>query len=180
MTEFVSRRLKNGKRENAPFYRLWTRIRSKCHGKSFQNKWYKDRGIKVCKEWFDDFWTFQSWCNATYEKGKSLDRIDNDGDYSPTNCRWATQKEQMQNSRRRTEAKLNAAKTAFVASDKARVKKYGNPKTRTVKHCKICKKFKKLENFYKNKNNIDGVGSHCKPCNTIISRKYRVKNECYI
>lgn len=168
-----------GVTHRAPFYSRWANMRSRCNGSSYHRVWYHDRGIKVCKEWDEDFWVFYDWCVSTYEEGKSLDRIDNNGNYSPDNCKWSTQKEQMQNSRRRTKNKLKAMKLAFIASDKARKEKFGDPKTRHKKHCKVCGKFKALESFYKNKNNIDGHGSHCKTCNTVISRKYRVKDECH-
>lgn len=169
--------LVNGKRQFAPHYRRWANMKSRCYGNSYHAKWYRNRGIKVCEEWHNDFWTFFDWCIVSYEKGKSLDRIDNDGNYSPENCRWATQKQQMLNSRRWTKPKMKAVKVAFTASDKARIKKFGDPKTRSKKHCKLCGEFKKLNHFYKNKNNLDGVGAHCKPCNTVISRKYRVKKD---
>jgi len=151
-------------------------MKARCHGISYHNKWYKDRGIKVCKEWRNDFWAFFDWCSKTYEDGKTLDRIDNNGNYCPENCKWSSQKEQMQNSRRRTKDKLRAAKVAFAASEKVRVLKFGDPKTRKTKHCKPCGKFKPLDSFYKSKRTLDGRGNHCKKCNTLNAKKYRDKN----
>lgn len=172
----VSKRLARGIRELAPHYRRWANMKARCHGNSYHNKWYKDRGIKICEKWRADFWAFSDWCSKTYEEGKTLDRIDNNGDYSPENCKWSSQKEQMQNSRRRTKQKLQAVKVAFVASEKARTLKYGDPKARKTKHCKLCGKFKLLDLFYKNKNTLDGRGAHCKKCNTLNAKKYRNKN----
>lgn len=63
---------------------------------------YGGRGIKVCKEWEDSFQAFYDYVSVLPhfgEEGRSLDRIDNEGDYEPGNVRWATRKEQNFNKR---------------------------------------------------------------------------------
>jgi predicted ATP-grasp superfamily ATP-dependent carboligase len=61
---------------------------------------YGGRGISIIKSWVDDFECFKGWAESNgYHEALSLDRIDNNGNYEPTNCRWATQKEQMRNTR---------------------------------------------------------------------------------
>ena len=62
-----------------------------------RHKYYGGRGISVCKEWLESFENFYSDMGATYREGLSLDRINVNGNYEPTNCRWATPQEQSNN-----------------------------------------------------------------------------------
>lgn len=79
-------------------YGIWRSMRGRCECPTCTGyPEYGGRGIKVCDEWHD-FMRFHDWAHSNgYRDDLSIDRIDGDGDYSPDNCRWATDYEQMQN-----------------------------------------------------------------------------------
>lgn len=80
---------------------IWYHMRSRCNNEKDDNyKRYGARGIKVCKEWEEDFISFKEWAESNgYEEGLTIDRIDPEMDYEPSNCRWLTLSEQQNNKR---------------------------------------------------------------------------------
>lgn len=92
-----------------PIYKVWANLRKRCkisRGKDYPH--YKGKGITVCEEWDNDFLSFYNWSIQNgYKKGLTIDRIDVNGNYEPSNCRWITN----------TEQQTNKAKTVKICVD---------------------------------------------------------------
>ena len=90
-------------------YGVWKAMRYRCGNENDHAfKYYGGRGITVCLEWDESFVAFRDWALANgYEKGLTIDRINNDGNYSPDNCRWATMKQQHRNGRQNVHTTIN-------------------------------------------------------------------------
>lgn len=78
---------------------VWTNMKTRCYNpKTWNYSNYGGRGITICEEWRNDFKAFYNWAIANgFQKGLQIDRIDNDGNYEPANCRFVTPKENCQN-----------------------------------------------------------------------------------
>lgn len=96
-----NRKNKNGvdSPDSEKLYRIWIGMKTRCYNPKAGNyKYYGGKGVSVCDEWKDDFKSFYTWAKENgYKKNLTIDRIDTNKDYEPSNCRWITQKEQTNN-----------------------------------------------------------------------------------
>ena len=92
---------KHGTGYEARLYRIWHGIKKRCLNSNACNyNDYGGRGISVCDEWKESYIAFRKWALSNgYNDSLTIDRINNDGDYCPDNCRWADRKTQSRNSR---------------------------------------------------------------------------------
>lgn len=83
-------------------HNIWSGIRQRCYCETdYHYQWYGARGIKMDERWADDYCAFKEWAlNSGYSEGLSIDRINNNGGYTPDNCRWVSQKVQSNNTSR--------------------------------------------------------------------------------
>ena len=128
----------------------WKNMMRRClNSKDQSYKNYGGRGINIDKEWHI-FNNFLKDMLPSYKKGLTLDRIDNSGDYTKENCRWATRQEQLLNRRNNTNLEING---------------------KLFRICFDCKKAKSLEVFPKSTFHYLGRRHRCKEC---CNRGYRV------
>lgn len=91
-------RTKHGMR-NTRVYKIWCAMKERCYYKTHKDfKNYGGRGIIVCDEWKENFQAFYDWAMSNgYEENLTIDRIEVNGNYEPSNCRWASCKDQNNN-----------------------------------------------------------------------------------
>ena len=97
-------------------YGIFQQMKQRCYDKHSTNyKNYGGRGITICDEWKNNFENFYSWAVMHgYSDDLTIDRMDVNGNYEPSNCRWATKKEQARNKRTNKIVEINGEKHLVV------------------------------------------------------------------
>jgi hypothetical protein len=108
---------------NTPLFNRWQSIKQRCYDKNQPNyKHYGGRGIVMCDEWANDFKSFYDWSvNNGYKDGLTIDRINNNGNYEPSNCRWVDMT--IQSNNRRTNKQIEVDGKIYSISELGR--RYG-------------------------------------------------------
>lgn len=100
-----------------PEYRSWAHMLQRCYNPdNTAYSYYGARGIEVCEQWRGSFVTFLHDMGKKPSPKHSIERNDNNGPYSPENCRWATKQEQSSNTRRTRRVILNGEEMCLTAA----------------------------------------------------------------
>ncbi len=118
-TKIVTQRINAHGQSKTRLHRKWKSMVERCHNPDRHNyRWYGARGIRVCKEWRQDFVTFADWARTNgYVDGLELDRVDNERGYSPDNCRWVAKHDNLANRRAYLPERLEDALQARAERD---------------------------------------------------------------
>jgi hypothetical protein len=122
---------------NTKLYNKFRGMIQRCYDPDFwMYPWYGGRGIIVCDEWKNDIKKFYNWANRNgYKDGLQIDRIDNDGNYEPSNCRFVTLNENMN----------NTSKTIFLYFNDERISLQHASKKYNIDATVLYQRIKKLK-----------------------------------
>ena len=124
-------------------YSVYNNMKHRCNDiNHYAYKYYGFRGIKVCDRWLESFENFLEDMKDTYQPGLTIDRINNDGNYEPSNCRWSTSTEQNRNQRT---TKLTLELANDIRNSNLTYKKlseYYNVSLMTISNIKLNKSWK--------------------------------------
>ena len=119
----MSRKERHGM-SHTRLYHIWANMKARCNRKNSPDYIiYGGRGIKICTEWNESFLSFYYWAiNSGYQDDLTIERKNNNGNYCPENCKWATWQEQALNRRKPQEVEQQKLETSKRNKHKVRIK----------------------------------------------------------
>ena len=108
--------MKTHNKSNTKLYRVWNSMKQRCSNPNDKFYYcYGKRGIKVCNDWLNDFEKFYNWAISNgYAENLTIDRIDVNGNYEPSNCRWVDNKTQQRNRRDRVKVLFKGRELTLI------------------------------------------------------------------
>lgn len=149
-SELIKESCQRHKMSKTPTYKTWTEMKSRCYNeKSPEYKNYGARGIKVCYRWLNSFENFLEDMGERPD-GTTIDRVDYNGDYEPSNCRWADTETQCNNRRNNIHIEYKGETKTLMQWCKIYNMNYNTTRA-AYKRGKFS--FDEIVNIYKNKGN---------------------------
>ena len=128
---------------NTRLYRIWSNMKNRVLPNSTKSKYYYDKGVGICDEWKNSCESFKNWSLKNgYDENLTLDRIDNNGSYTPENCRWVDMKAQANNRSNNIVVRIEGGCIPFSEICRVLNIDYRHAYNKVVKHLsqnKICK-----------------------------------------
>ena len=143
--ESASKRNKKHGDRHTRLYGIWTNMKTRCaNGNCNRSRYYHEKGIFVCEEW-ESYENFKKWSLENgYNDSLTLDRIDNSKGYEPSNCRWATYKQQERNKTNNHVISYNGMSKTMVEWSEILGINYGTLRSRIYRGWSIQRAFEQI------------------------------------
>lgn len=149
-SEMISKSRTTHGMSKSPEYKTWHGIKYRCYSSNYKEpQYYQEKGITMCDRWLHSFENFYEDMGQRPSKSHSIDRIDSNGNYEPSNCRWATKEEQSSNTSRNILVDHNGEKITLMQLSKIKGVNYGSLNSAIKRGTDLCEALKRLQSLTK-------------------------------